>query len=147
MRITHKGTTYEISVHYGLKTLILTVWESGADNFKEHSVPYTINELFERMPFIKYGSSEYGCIQEMDGHINALKKLEMYKEENEELKKELEQLQKMQRALKKLDEAAAKMALGWDCPKSPTKHCEYPINGTGDEREYCIHCGLPEERK
>ena len=32
--------------------------------------------------------------------------------------------------------------LGWFCPTSPTKSCEY-----SDNPDSCIHCGDPDERK
>lgn len=31
---------------------------------------------------------------------------------------------------------------GWWCPKSPERLCQYEINS-----EYCIYCGMPDERK
>ena len=38
------------------------------------------------------------------------------------------------------------VSLGWYCPKSPTKVCNYDYekDPLGD---CCIYCGLPEERK
>ncbi len=35
--------------------------------------------------------------------------------------------------------------LGWFCPKSPTRACQY--NEDDADHEDCIHCGDPEERK
>jgi hypothetical protein len=34
--------------------------------------------------------------------------------------------------------------VGWACETSPTKFCEYDYQ---ENSEYCIHCGLPYERK
>ena len=35
--------------------------------------------------------------------------------------------------------------LGWYCPDSPTKTCDYPDHPPYDDG--CIYCGLPSERK
>lgn len=36
--------------------------------------------------------------------------------------------------------------LGWFCPESETKLCEY-VGGTDPAHDECFHCGQPEERK
>ncbi len=37
--------------------------------------------------------------------------------------------------------------LGWKCPDNPNGYCVYDYERTGQDREWCIHCGAPEERK
>lgn len=40
------------------------------------------------------------------------------------------------------------VSLGWFCPDNPAGYCVYDYkNRFGQDREWCIHCESPEERK
>ncbi len=40
-----------------------------------------------------------------------------------------------------------KVPLGWHCPDNPNGYCVYDYERMGQDREWCVHCGHPEERK
>lgn len=82
MRIKDKeGINYDITLHYGMKSLCMDVWRDGEKDYIEHYKLYTMPELLKRLPFIKFDSPEADCIREMDSHIDSLKRITRLEEE------------------------------------------------------------------
>jgi hypothetical protein len=81
MKINRHGINYDIDLHYGQKKLCLSVHKDGANDYTEHDKLYTMTELLKRLDFIKFGTPEYCCIQEIDAHCDSLRKIDALKQE------------------------------------------------------------------
>ena len=87
MKLSHDGMNYNISVHYGKKSLCLDSFKTGAGDYIEHYALYTMSDLLKKLPFIKFGSPEYCCIQEMDAHVSSLKRIDALEQQLKEVRK------------------------------------------------------------